>query len=68
MSLLLTEQERVRFADWLELEASTAEGIAGQLGNLPGAFTSMVIDREKRYAAAALLIAGKLRATESVSA
>lgn len=63
MSALLTEEERRKFAAWLEREALTSGGLAEQMAkiNLP----TMVADVEKRYGAACALIADRLRRTES---
>ena len=63
----LTPQERVRFAEWLECEAATSAGIVAQMERAgTGAFPKFVIEREKSEAVAAILIARRLRATESV--
>jgi hypothetical protein len=66
MSMLLTEQERERFAAWLEREAATAKSICEQMENL-GPHVAPLVAREKAEAAAALVIARKLRATHSES-
>ena len=66
MDLLLTPQERERFAAWLEHEAATSKGLIEQLKRL-GQPMAMVVAREEAEAAAALLIARKLRATHSGS-
>ena len=50
-SLMLTDEERNRFAAWLEREAETGQGIVEQ--------------REKQNIAAAIIIARKLRNTHS---
>lgn len=63
---LLTPQERDRFATWLEHEASTAKGLIEQLEKL-GPHGATMATREKTEAAAALVIARKLRATHSDS-
>lgn len=65
-SLLLTEQERDRFASWLEHEAATSKGLIEQLEKLGPAMT-MMIPHQKAEVAAALLIARRLRATHSDS-
>jgi len=62
MSLLLNQTERDRFATWLENEAETSKGLVAQLEKLGPAGAPM-IKREMSEAAAALLIARKLRAT-----
>ena len=66
MSLLLTDEERMRFADWLELEARTATGLIEQLEKL-GQYAAPLVAREKAEAAAARLIAAKLRGIQSMS-
>lgn len=66
MSYLLTDQERDRFATWLEQEAATAKGLIEQMGKL-GTMAAPLVAREEAEAAAALLIARKLRATHSDS-
>lgn len=66
MDLLLTPQERDRFAAWLEHEAATAKGLIEQMEKL-GPHMAPMVAREKAEGAAALLIARKLRATHSDS-
>ena len=66
MNLLLTAQERDRFAAWLENEARTAEGLIARMEKL-GPYTAPLVVREKAEAAAAVVIARKLRATQSMS-
>lgn len=66
MDLLLTDQERLRFAAWLEHEAATTKGIVEQMEKL-GPHTAPMVARQKTEAAAALLIARKLRETHSDS-
>lgn len=63
--MLLSDEERKKFADWLENEAATANSMIEQMKklNLPDA----IMQREKAEAAAALIIARKLRGTESMS-
>lgn len=60
-SLSLTQRERNRFASWLEHEAATSKGLIEQMEKLPQ-FQLVIIEREKAEAAAATLIATKLRA------
>lgn len=66
MGMLLTSEERDRFAAWLENEAATAKVLIEQMEKL-GPHVAPLVAREKAEAAAALLIARKLRATESMS-
>lgn len=66
MNLLLTPQERDRFASWLEHEAATAKILIEQMEKL-GPHVAPLVAREKAEAAASLLIARKLRATQSDS-
>ena len=63
MDLLLTPQEHDRFAAWLEHEAATSKGLISAMGTLP--HMAPLVARETAEAAAALLIARKLRATHS---
>ena len=60
MDLLLNQTERDRFASWLEHEAQNAKGLLIQLEKL-GTIGLPIIQREKAEAAAALMIARKLR-------
>jgi hypothetical protein len=66
MDLLLTQQERDRFAAWLEHEAAVAKGLIEQMEKL-GPHAAPLVAQEKAEAAAALVIARKLRATEGMS-
>jgi hypothetical protein len=65
MNLLLTDAERQRFAEWLENEATTAKALIEQMEKL--GVPAPLIAREKAEAGAALLIARRLRTTESYS-
>jgi hypothetical protein len=65
-SLLLTKEERNRFASWLELQASTSAGIIEQMKKL-GPHLLPLIEREQNEAWAASIIARKLRATHDES-
>jgi hypothetical protein len=62
--MLLTQEERNRFATWLENEVVTSKAIVTQLEFL-GPHAAPLVAREKAEAAAAELIAHKLRSTES---
>lgn len=66
MDLLLTDQERERFAAWLEHEATVERGLIEQMEKLGPAFTLMV-KHKATEAAAALVIAQKLRSTQSMT-
>lgn len=66
MSMLLTDQERERFAAWLEHEAATDAGLVEQMEKL-GPQMAMLATRKKAEAAAALMIARKLRSTHGDS-
>lgn len=64
-SLLLTAQERDRFASWLEREVETGKGMIQQMekmGNM-----QMFIDKMKREMTAYLIVARVLRTTEDAS-
>lgn len=60
----MTPQERDYFAAWLEREAHTSTKLIEQMEKLGPAFMPAMA-REKSEALACLLIARKLRATES---
>jgi hypothetical protein len=66
MSELLTDQERIRLMRWLEHEAATESGLLAQMKTLGPAFAILMKHKEAEIAAL-LLIAGKLRNTESMS-
>jgi hypothetical protein len=63
----LTDQERQRFADWLEMEADSNEGLAAQMDKIAGPMMGEVSKRQRIEAAAMRLIAKRLRSTESMS-
>jgi hypothetical protein len=61
----LTQEERDRFAAYLEMDAASSKAIAEQMVNLPGAAMAELVRRERIVAAACLLIAQRLRSTQS---
>jgi hypothetical protein len=61
--LLLTDAERERFAAYLEHEAATDEGIVTQMENIH--VPEAMIRRVRAEAAAARMVAAKLRAAET---
>lgn len=63
--MILTQQQRDLFAAWLEREASSAEAIAKPMEQLPGLVGAHLAKQELDYAAAARLIADRLRKTHS---
>ena len=66
LELLLSDSESRRFIFWLESEAPSAEGIAQQMASMGGVH-EMLAKQEREYAAAARLIAARLRRTERMS-
>jgi hypothetical protein len=66
MSLLLSDEERNRFASWLELEIESSKGMIEQFKKL-GQIGEPLIKRETVEMQAALIIARKLRSIESFS-
>ena len=64
-SPLLTAQERERFAGWLEREVESAKGMIAQMGKMSG--LAPMIEKEKRWAAACLIVARHLRNTEDMT-
>ena len=64
--LLLTQEERDKFAAYLEREAVSADAIATQMekSGLPPAVRDVSVKRYRMEAAAAAFVARKLRSTE----
>lgn len=64
-ALLLSAEERERFASYLEMDAESDYALLGQMAemNLPEAFTK----KKKMELAAKKIVAQLLRATESVT-
>ena len=61
----LTDQERERFADWLENEAESDEGMAEQVLGLPtGDMMDPLAKKLRAEALAARIVAAKLRSVE----
>lgn len=60
--LLLSTEERNRFAFWLEFEAATSEGLIKQMETIPG--TERVAKHMKMKRAAYLVVARDIRGTE----
>lgn len=70
--MFLTDAERNRFADWLEFDAAQSNAMAKQMDTFAtqpggGAHYAVLAKRERAEAMAALIIAKKLRSTESVT-
>lgn len=65
--MLLTEQERLRFIQWLETNAESAKLVAEKLRKLEtlGSVGEVLAKREERFAEAALLVIVKLRVIET---
>lgn len=63
--MLLTDDERLRFTEYLDLESESAKGIAEQMEKLAGPAGQVLAKQERLYAAAARLIADRLRSTDS---
>lgn len=64
-SLLLTSQERDRFASWLEREIETGKGMLQQMEKMPN--MEPFIAKQKREMAAYLIVARVLRSTEDMT-
>lgn len=62
--MVLTQQERDKFAAWLEREAESAKAIIEQLEKL-GPHGALIAKKEKQEMTAALIIAAKLRSIQS---
>ena len=67
MMLLLTPQERYRFAVWLEQEAASEEGLLEQMEKLAMAGSDVIVKRMKLRRAAYLIVAMDLRRTEDMT-
>lgn len=65
-NLLLTDEERNRFAEWLEREASTDKIFIEQSAKL-GPHGAIMVKKFTAEMHAALIIAAKLRSIESFS-
>ena len=68
--MLLTDEERIRFADYLERDASSNDGMAKQLeGNdrLPDAIRITLVKQKRTLAMAQMIVAKELRSAESFS-
>ena len=63
--MLLTDAERQKFADYLELDATSTEGIVAQMKKLPGGVMLPAIRKYEAEAAAARVVAAKLRSMQS---
>ena len=63
MTLLLTHEERDRFAEWLEAEAETDDALAEQMDKMDHPFSG----EWRANAAAKRRVARQLRGTEDVS-
>ena len=67
MPVLLTDRERDRVIGWLKSEAAQANAIAEQMEKLPSAASApmqQMIEHERAYGAACLLILIKQRSYE----
>ena len=63
----LTDRERNKFAAYLEFEAQSDNAMAEQMDKLGGAGMDVMARKLRAEAAAALLIARKLRSTETAT-
>lgn len=63
--IMLNEQERNRFASWLEQQCESNRGMLEQLEKMPHA--APVAENMKRETAAMLIVAKKLRSIEQIT-
>jgi hypothetical protein len=63
MAIILTQEERDRFATYLEEDSNSSLGIIKQMEKLPN--TETIVKHYKLEAAASKIVAAKLRATTS---
>lgn len=64
---MLTDTERERFATWLEQDAAGSNGLAKQADRLPPSVGVPLAKRLRTEAAAQLIVAAKLRNTQSMT-
>lgn len=64
-NFLLSNEERERFASYLEQQAESSKGMLEQFKKLPSAVSEILVARERRELAAYLTVAGILRSIES---
>ena len=62
--MLLTQQERDKFATYLEQQAHDSEQLAKQMEKLPGSFLPQNINLMRNEAVAYAYVAARLRAVE----
>ncbi len=62
MGLLLSKEERTKFADWCEMEAKSSDGIIGQMEKLK--VPVEVIKRERNIVMACIIVANLIRKIE----
>lgn len=63
--IILTDEERDRFAKWCEINAESADGMASQLEQHPVGTIAVLAKQLKFEAAACAFTAKKLRSTET---
>lgn len=64
---LLTDEEKRRFLQWLELQAESSRAMLKQFESLPSAVAEAMTAREKRDLAGFLTVAHYLRSGESMT-
>lgn len=67
MSMLLSDEELARFADWLELQAESNDQIAAQMEQVAGPAMAAVAKFNRTEAAAMRVVLKRLRSTESMT-
>lgn len=64
---LLTDAERQRFLQWLEMQAESSKAMLKQFESLPAKVAEAMMTKEKRELAGYLIVAHVLRSSESMS-
>lgn len=64
---LLTNEEKQRFLEWLELQAESSRAMLKQFESLPSAVAEVMIRKEKRDLAGFIIVANHLRSGESMA-
>ena len=65
--MLLTDQERERFIQYLQLCAETSEGMAKEIAKLPGGGMEVLEKRERMKATAYRVILADLQSAEKMT-
>lgn len=65
--MLLTNEERQRFADYLEMDAESGEQLAAQMDKMKNPITDQLAKQHRIEAQAARIVARRLRAAQDMT-